>query len=331
MLFEIKNKEAMVTMVPSNFGYSIREAGTHFRRNWSTCLGAVVTIFLSLFVIGLFVFGSVVLQNIFGSVEDKVTIQAFLSDDAAPEGVEGIPEKVEPFMNQVKSWPNVKSVTFKSKEKAFEEYKETMTNKDATDAVAALDGKNPVPASLVIELEEPQQVKQTADRIIASPDFKEIADLAGEEDKVESSVLYGQGDVEKLFKVTSYVRIIGVALVVMLTFIAFVFINNTIRLAINARSNEIAIERLVGASNSFIRGPFLAEGALEAVLGALLAVVALQLVNIYGIPVLEQSLPFLSFSLSHDVIMKTYAGLTGIGLLIGLFGSAIAMRRYLKV
>ena len=78
-----------------NIGYSLREAGRHFRRNWSTCLGAIVTIFLSLFIIGVFVVGSALLENMVGSVEDKVTIQAFLSDDADFEAVQAFQAEVQ--------------------------------------------------------------------------------------------------------------------------------------------------------------------------------------------------------------------------------------------
>lgn len=125
-----------------------------------------------------------------------------------------------------------------------------MSNKNAEAAVAALDGTNPVPASLVVKLDDPKQVKATADKLIADADFASIAD----DKNSASAVVYGQGTVEKLFSVTNYIRIITLVLVALLVFVAFVFINNTIRLAITARRREIAIERLVGASNGFIRG-----------------------------------------------------------------------------
>lgn len=307
-------------MVPSNFGYSLREAGQHMRRNWTTCFGAVVTIFLSLFIIGVFVMGSALVSNMVGSVEDKVTIQAFLSDDADTAAVTALQTKIQ-------GWDNVQSVTYKSKAEALQEYKETMSNKNAADAVAALDGQNPVPASLVIKLDDPKQVETIANKLVGDSDFAKVADQGD----TSSSVQYGQATVEKLFSVTSYVRIIAIVLVVLLTFVAFVFINNTIRLAITARRREIAIERLVGASNGFIRGPFVMEGALQAVLGALLAVGALQLVRAMLLPRLESSLQFLTFSLSDTLIVELYGGLILVGLVIGLFGSAIAMRRYLKV
>ncbi len=308
-------------MAPSNFGYSLREAGHHFRRNLSTALGAVVTIFLSLFIIGVFVLGSSIVNNMVGSVEDKVTIQAFLSDDAAQD-------KVDALQKSVQGWDNVESVTYKSKDEALEEYRTTMSNKNAAAAVDALDGQNPVPASLVIKLDDPQQVSATADKLIADPSFAEVCD---DTDNPAASVQYGQETVERLFSVANYIRVIAVVLVIMLTFVAFVFINNTIRLAISARRREIAIMRLVGASNGFIRGPFLMEGALEALIGALLSIGALQLVISVVLPRLESSLQFLAIAVDPAIVGFTYVILFVVGLVIGLFGSAIAMGRYLKV
>lgn len=308
-------------MVPSNFGYSIREAGHHIHRNWSTCLGAIVTIFLSLFVIGVFVLGSALIGNMVGDVEDRVTIQAFLGDSADQSAVDA-------FQAKVQSWENVESVTYKSKDEALQEYRETMSNRNAEDAIAALDGENPVPASLVIKMYDPQQVESVADRIVSDADFAKIAD---DPDNTSASVQYGRETVERLFSVTAWLRIAAVVLVVLLTFVAFVFINNTIRLAISARRREIAIERLVGASNGFIRGPFIAEGAIEAIIGSLLAIVVLHAGASYLLPQLSNSLQFLSFNLSSSVMFQTYSILIVIGVVIGLFGSAIAMRRYLKV
>ena len=309
------------SMVPSNFGYSVREAGHHIRRNWSTCLGAIVTIFLSLFVIGVFVLGSALLGNMVGDVEDRVTIQAFLSDSADQAAVDA-------FQAKVSSWDNVESVTYKSKDEALQEYRDTMSNRNAEDAVAALDGENPVPASLVIKMYDPQQVESVADQIINDSDFAQIAD---DPDNTSASVQYGRETVERLFSVTAWLRVAAVVLVLLLTFVAFVFINNTIRLAISARRREIAIERLVGASNSFIRGPFIAEGALEALIGSVLAIIVLHLGATYLLPQLSNSLQFLSFELSPSIMAETYGILLVIGVVIGLFGSAIAMRRYLKV
>lgn len=312
-------------MVPSNFGYSLREAGHHFRRNWTTVLGAVVTIFLSLFIIGLFILGSIMINGVVGGVEDSVTIQAFLSDDVDQSTVDS-------FQSEIEGWDNVASVTYKSKDEALEEYRTSMSNRNASDAVAALDGQNPLPASLVITLDDPQQVEATAERIMSDSTFAQIRDGAGDEgSNAADDVLYGQGTVDRLFEVTNYIRLAAVVLVVMLTFVAFVFINNTIRLAITARRREIAIMRLVGASNGFIRGPFIMEGALEALIAAVLAIVALWAGLNAVMPVLANNLSFLSFEIPASMLCMTFGALLVIGIVIGLFGSAIAMRRYLKV
>jgi cell division transport system permease protein len=203
-----------------------------------------------------------------------------------------------------------------------------MSNRDASDAVAALDGENPVPASLVIKLDDPEQVESVANKLVDDSDFQSVCD---DPDDVSASVLYGRETVERLFSVTYYIRIATIALVVLLTFVSFVFINNTIRLAISARRREIGIERLVGASNSFIRGPFVAEAALEALFGAVLAIVMLNVATNALLPRLSNALSFLSFDISQSVIISTYVLLIVVGVLLGLLGSAIAMRRYLKV
>lgn len=308
-------------MALSNVTYSLRECGHHFRRNWTTVLGAVVTIFLSLFIIGMFVLGSAMINNMVGSVENRVTIQAFLSDNADTSAVDA-------FRTTVQGWDNIESVTYKTKEQALEEYRASMSNRNAADAVTALDGENPLPASLVIKLNDPKQVEGTAQRIIDDPAFKKICDKP---DNPAGDVQYGRETVERLFSVTNYLRFGTFVLVGLLTFVAFVFINNTIRLAITARRREIGIMRLVGASNGFIRGPFVMEGALEAVIGALLAIIALGVGVHTLLPALANSMSFLSFEVSNEIIFATFGLLLLVGMLIGLFGSAIAMRRYLKV
>lgn len=308
-------------MAPSNIGYSFREVGQHFRRNWTTVLGAVVTIFLSLFIIGVFVLGSALINNMIGTVENEVTIQAYLSDDAAAD-------QVSAYADKVRGWDNVESVEIRSKEEALEQYQTQMSNRNASDAITALDGENPLPASLVIKLDDPQQVEATATKIVDDSQFAQICDS---KDNPSSDVNYGRETVEKLFSVTTYIRIGAVVLVALLTFVAFVFINNTISLAISARRREIGIMRLVGASNGFIRGPFILEGTLEAILGALLAIGVLVAGVNAVLPKLANSMQFLSFAIPTQTMVATAGALLALGVLIGLFGSAIAMRRYLKV
>lgn len=315
-------------MAPSNLGYSTKEAFRHFFRNWTTSFGAVITIFLSLFIIGLFIVGSVLVNSAIGNVEDQVTIQAYISDDASDETVEAYQDKLERM-------DNVKNVEFVSKEDALEEYSSSISsNADAT--LSALDGQNPLPRSFRIEMEDPSQVEAMADEIKADSDFREIVDDANTDvdDKdadVAENVRYGQEEVSRLFQLTNYIRIAAVVLVALLTFVAFIFINNTIRLSITARRREIAIMRLVGASNGFIRGPFITEGVLQALLGALFSIGVLELFRNLVIPKVASGISFMSFNVPMEIYYATYGALVLLGVIIGLFGSAIAMRRYLKV
>lgn len=301
----------------SSLLYFIRESLRGFTRNLSTALGSIVTIFLSLLIIGVFVVCGLVVENIVSSIEDEVSITAYVADDASEEDIATLTAYIEGL-------DGVESVGFTTKDEALENFRET----SSSDIIDSLDGQNPLPASIDVELSDPQLVEGVALQIEANETFILICDNP---DDPSDSLKYGEQTVEKLFSLTNYIRYIGVAFIALLIFIALVFINNTIRLAILARRKEIAIMRLVGASNGFIRGPFLMEGAIHSVFGSFLAVGCLELIRRYVIPEIESALTWLPVSLSGETFLIIYAVLIGSGLLIGLFGSAVAMRRYLKV
>ena len=302
----------------SSFIYFIKEALRGFARNLSTTLGSIITIFLSLFVIGVFLVGAAVIENVVSSVESEVTITAYLSDDVSDS-------QVSSLTSEIKGIDGVSGVSYVSKDQALENFRAMSSNPEIVDQ---LDGANPLPASLTIELSDPQMVESVAGQIVENSTFKKACD---EPSNPADSLKYGQKTVERLFQLTSYVRYIGLALIVLLIFIAMVFINNTIRLAILARRKEIAIMRLVGASNGFIRGPFLMEGAMHAIIGSLLAIGSIELIHRVALPKVQSALTFLPMDVAGQTSAFIYVGLLVAGLVIGLIGSAFAMRRYLKV
>ncbi len=303
----------------SSIGYFFKESLQGFARNLSTALGSIITIFLSLLIIGVFLVAGSMLENLMSSVESEVSITAYVSDDAPDSDIDRV-------MNEIRSMPDVSSVGFTTKEQALENFSNSMTSNP--EIIEQLDGTNPLPASIDVELNDPQSVESVAAAIESNATYVQICE---DPNNVGDSIKYGQGTVERLFQITNYVRYIGGALIILLIFIALVFINNTIRLAILARRKEIAIMRLVGASNGFIRGPFLMEGALHALIGSLLAVGVIQALRMFALPQLENAIRFLDFSVPDLVYLGIYAILIVAGLIIGLIGSAIAMRRYLKV
>ena len=296
--------------------YFIKEALVNSKKNFGTTFGAIVTIFLSLLVIGVFIVTSLVIDKVVQSIESQVSISIFLADDASSDDISAL-------SNFIEAMPEVSGVTYIDKDQALEKFKEMVSSGIAEQ----LDG-NPLPASLEIELSDPERVQNVVDAIMAEPVYKQVIDKP---DNPSDSIRYGQQIVKQLFVVTDIIRIVCIVLVVMLIFVALVFINNTIRLAILARRKEIAIMRLVGASNGFIRGPFLMEGALQALIGAGLAILCIHLLASQFLPQLSSLLSWLPIDYASMQLWQVYLLLTGVGLVIGLFGSAWAMRRYLKV
>lgn len=303
----------------SSLLYFFRESLTGFKRNLSTALGSIITIFLSLLIIGIFCICGVIINNVVTSVENQVSITAYVADDASEQDINAVEQYIQEL-------PGVESVDFTTKDQALENFTNSMTSNP--DIVAQLNGENPLPASIDVNLSEAQSVSDIANRILENETFVKICDNP---DDPSDSLQYGQKTVDKLFSLTNAIRYIGIGLIVVLVLIAFIFINNTIRLAILARRKEIAIMRLVGASNGFIRGPFLAEGALHAIIGALLAIGVIELIRIFALPRVTSALPWLPINVEPTTFILIYVTLLCAGLVIGLLGSVFAMRRYLKV
>ena len=270
-------------------------------------------------MIGLFLVGGIMVNNIVANVESEVVITCYIADGTQEADVQSL-------MNDIKGYDNVKDVTYTTKEEALEKFRTSMSA--SPEIVDQLDGQNPLPASVNVELNKPQDVATTAEKINANDNFKKIADNQA---KPDESLKYGQKTVDKLFALTNVLRIVGIALVALLIFIAMIFINNTIRLAILARRKEIAIMRLVGASNGFIRGPFFMESAIHSLIGSVASILILEILRSFALPAMVRSLAWMPLDLSLGTFLIIYIILIVAGLIIGLIGSALAMRRYLNV
>lgn len=301
-----------------NVGYFVRESVQNFRRNWVMSLGAVITIYLSLLLVGIFIATGFVVNSVVESVEDKVTIQIFIKDGAATEDVNALQE-------QLLADALVEGVDYTTKDEALQKFKEDM--EQSPEIIDQLEG-NPLPASLDVTLKDPRTVEQMVSKIKENAIFMNVADRP---DSPEESLKYGQQIVNKLFAFTRVIRIIEVVFVVMLGVVSLIFINNTIRLAIYARRKEIGIMRLVGASNWFIRTPFLLEGVFQSLIGASLAILSVVGLQAAILPRLKDALPFMAVTLSGTATAQIAVALIVAGTVIGLAGSWLAMTRYLKV
>ena len=302
-----------------NVGYFVKESLVSFKRNWVMSLGAIITIYLSLLLVGVSVGSGFLLTQVVESVEEKVSIRIFLKDGAAPEDVDALQQALV-------ADARVKAVSYTSKEQALEDFKNTIVQ-DSPEIVEQLEG-NPLPASLDVDLNDPRDVMLVVEAIKTNPTFPKVADRP---DEPEKSLKYGQQIVNQLFTFTRILRTLSVAFIAMLGVISLIFINNAIRLAIYARRKEIAIMRLVGASNWFIRTPFLMEGIIQSLIGAGLAIGTLSVVWLYVLPEAKTSLPFLPLALEGAAAAQVSLILIVGGIVIGLLGSGLALRRYLKV
>ena len=304
-----------------SFAYFIKEALVGFKRNLSTALGSIITIFLSLVMIGVFFMAGVVVNNIVESVESEISITCYIGDNYKESSTE-----VTQFENWLKGLDGVESVSFTTKDQDLENFRGSVANPEIVDQLD--EGSNPLPASVNVSLSDAQQVITIAEQIESNSTFAKICYNTADP---SDSVKYGQKTVERLLSVINYARYIGVAVIVLLIVIALIFINNTIRLAIMARRKEISIMRLVGASNGFIRGPFLMEAAIHSLLGSVLAILVLELVRRFGLTQLANTFAWLPMEMSVNTIAVIYVALVVAGLVIGLLGSAFSMRRHLKV
>jgi cell division transport system permease protein len=299
--------------------YFIRETWSSFRRNWVMSLVAVSIIYISLLLVGAFFLTSSVLNTIVSSFEAKVSVQVFVKDGAVPADVEALQASIQKMAN-------VKGITYVTKAQALQRFKER--TKNSPQLVEQLRG-NPLPASIEVALVDPRQVQSVVNLIVKDPLLAKV--VKNPTDPTASDIRYGQNVVDNLFRATGVVRIFAAAFLILLLVVSLVLIGNTIRLAIHGRRREIGIMRLVGASNWFIRTPFLLEGVLQALIGSILAILTLMAAQAFIVPWLQNNLKFLPVSIGGATVAQLAGLLVLSGIVIGLLGSGTAVRRYLKV
>ncbi len=300
-----------------NAVYYSKEALTNFRKNWVLSMGAVTAVALCLIVIGAIMFIAYMGNQFINKVESQIEIEIFLKDNA-PYG------QIEALQNQIVNWSAVKKVNYVSKENALKKFK--IDFKDNPEVLQNLQG-NPLPSSFRVWLKNPRTVEATVKRIKRLSIIDQVV-----ADK-NNDIKYGSQYVSKLFVITRGVSIAAGGIVLLLIFVSLVLITNTIRLAIFARRKEIGIMKLVGASNWFIRVPFLFEGVIEGALGGAIAILILGIIYRATIKSIMGGkwLVFMRIPLDQGAFMVMLLVLLLSGILIGAIGSAIALRRFLKV
>ena len=277
---------------------TLRDALITFRRNPLLSALSITTIAFSLFAFGLFGLVALNIRDALDRLEDRVEIRAFVADGTAPEAM-------AQAGGDIAAYPEVLGVVLVSPEQALARAK-----KELGDFRDVFEGAV-LPASIDVRLKpgfrDPATVKRVAARVKA---FSFVDDIR-----------YGEEWIEKLYRLRNIAGIAGIVLGLAFAGVSVIIIGATIRMAVLSRAKEISIMRLVGATDSYIRRPFLIEGVAKGVLGGMLA-----LVLTYGARTL------IDRYLIQTVFFDARITLLGLlfGALIGLVGSAFSVGRHLR-
>ena len=288
--------------------YFITESFHSIRRNGLMSMASLMTVALSLLILGIFTIMVLNLNNMASVLESQVQVTVYLQDSLKEAEIREVGTRITKL-------PGVTRVNFIDKVEAMSRFKQRLGAQQGL--LSELGEANPLPNAFEVKVDRPERVKPVA---------LAIAQLKGIE-----AARYGQEVVEQLFSLTRMVRIFGSVLIIFLGLAALFIIVNTIRLTVFARRREIGIMKYVGATDWFIRWPFIIEGVLLGSLGA--AISSLLLTQLYGMVTgqVYGTLAFLPLLPQYPMLGYVNIFLLLAGVAIGALGSIISVKKFLKV
>ncbi|TSB48325.1 permease-like cell division protein FtsX [Alkalicoccobacillus porphyridii] len=291
-------------------GRHLKEGTKNLGRNGWMTFASISAVAVMLLVVGMFLLLILNMNHMATQVEDDVEIRTYIELTANEEQQEELRANIEEI-------GDVQSVTFLGKDEGLSNLIDSLG--DGGQAFESVREENPLNDMFVVEANSPQLIESVAN---------EISELG-----YVDTVNYGQDVVERLLQVTNVGRYIGLGLVVAMMLTAMFLIANTIKLTILARRKEIRIMKLVGATNGFIRWPFFVEGLLLGLIGALLPI----LLVIYGYSYIYDNYgsqiegQFFALLPVYPYMLQIALLLLAVGLFIGVWGSTMSVRKFLKV
>ena len=289
-----------------NLGFFVREAFKNLRLNLLMSVTAITTTAICILILGTAMMINAHVEGVIRKVEQDVAITAFFPEDTTEE-------KIEEVRSSVEGYPEIKESTYVSKEEALRRFEEIMA--DQPDIVEGI-GSDVLPASIEIQLKSARDSEAVAEKL-RNEGFTELS--------------YPQQTVENINQFTNYV-IWGLRGATIVFFVASVLlIFNTIRLSIFARRKEIEIMKLVGATDDFVRTPFVFEGLAQGLIGAGFAALLVVWANALFVDWAHETIPFIPISSSAVNMLVVLLVLISVGVIIGIVGSYLSVRRFLKV
>lgn len=289
--------------------YFLSETAVNLKRNLLMTIAAISTVAISLLLLGGAQILQLVVANVTSTWEGKVEVSVFLRNDVTEGELDGL-------RSDLAGMPEIETFTYVSKTQAYEDFKKLWADKPELYEVLP---KDSLPASFRVSLVDASDAEEVAARVEGSPGIDDVN--------------FGGDIIRRLLQVNTLLRAVTLGMSAVLMVAAAALIANTIRLAIFARREEISIMKLVGATNWFIRIPFMFEGVFAALTGAIVSSIVLLGANELFFSKMGDFLAFLGpvFSFSAWEIAKVLLILVGGGVAVGLFGSALALRRFLEV
>ena len=290
---------------------NVRDGFKSVGRNLSLSIASISCITITLLIVAIALVVAANVENITKAFKEDFTIVAFIDNSIAKEQSDQIKTSIETLNN-------VESVTLVDKKEVANEMKDT------SDELASIietwsDEENPLYDTLQIKVKDSEKISKTA---------KEIKDIAG-----IVTVKYGQGIVEELLTVFKVVEKAMIVAMIALVLVTLFLIGNTIKITIFSRKREIEIMRLVGASNFSIKQPFVIEGFCLGALGSLIPIA----ITLYGYTALYKHFngqffsPFVKLVPAEPFVYLVALILLALGIIVGMFGSYRAVRKYLKI
>ena len=294
-------------------GYLIKEGFRNVFKNKKSTISSLTIMCATMLVFGIFFLIGENVNYIINTVEQAQGLEVFMENDATEDEIDTVERQIR------ENIPEINTLTRITKEEALNRLKERF--KDQAYMLDMYEENNILPASFIITLTDLSKTEEVREEILTFDNVK----------RIESS----DQTISTLLKIANGIRIgTGVFLLFLIVISVFI-ISNTIKLSVHSRRKEISIMKYVGATNSFIRWPFIIEGIIIGVVAALLSIIIIGLLyNLVAGQIMESSvvalinISLLSFSEMFNLIIFVYMGL-GIG--VGVLGSAISMRKYLEV
>ncbi len=295
-------------MFISGFFYIIGETVKGLYRNRWMCITSTGVVVVTLFMLGIFMLVNINLGHITDTVKEQVEIVVYIDDDAEQESLDELRQKLL-------SHSDIDTVTYVSSEEHM-----ARLHRQLGGMLEGYDTEleNPLLASYEIKTVVPESVVALAGEFETYP--------------AVANVFYGHGYVESLFAVTGVAQMVGLALMAGLSITAVFLISHTIKLTVMMRKREISIMKYVGATNWFIRWPFVLEGLLMGFAGAVLSLVGLYYLYQYSVEwVAANNLAFLNLLPVQAVLIELATYLVPLGTALGVLGSVFSMGRFLRV